>query len=167
MSRNFSKLLDEISAIPDADGVIRPLNRGTAGKKAGGALTTIRDVMMKAGLDADKVKPFTGRPATIREKGVKVGDKVLVKGKTATTDKPAPATPPEHVALRVARAIGEMKQHAQGRDLNGPVTPKQLAACHALARAGEMSQQEVADVEKALNDKRALPTYLLRKLSNA
>ncbi|MFP3648428.1 hypothetical protein, partial [Paraburkholderia sp. SIMBA_054] len=80
--------------------------KGYAGKKTGqSTLTkpmTVRDVMAKAGLDADKVKPFTGKPATIREKGVKVGDRVMVKGKTAMTDKPAPAAEPrEHTALRV------------------------------------------------------------------
>lgn len=152
MARNFSKLLDEISSIPDADGVIRPLNRGTAGKKVVRPTSTksmtVHEVIAKAGPDADKVQPFTGKKPA----------------KTAPGER---AEPREHTALRVARAIGEMKRFAQGKNLNGPVTEEQLKACHALARAGEMSQDEVADVEKALNDKRCLPTYLLRKLSNA
>lgn len=128
---------------------------------------TVREVMAKAGLDADKVKPFTGKPATIGEKGVKVGDHVMVKGKHAMTDKPAPvAESKEHTALRVARLLSEMKAHAAGKDLNGPVTEQQLKACHALSRAGEMSQEEVADVEKAMKDGRALPLYIIKKLGS-
>lgn len=97
----------------------------------------------------------------------KPGDKVMVKGRKAVPAKSVAAAPKEHVALRIADAISEMKKHAQGRELNGAVTEKQLAACKALSAAGEMSHDEVADVEKAMNDGRALPTYLLRKLSNA
>lgn len=157
-TNQFEALLDELHAAS--------VDRGYSAQKPLVKSQTIREVMAKAGLDADKAKPFTGKPATIREGGVKVGDHVMVKGKTATTDKPS-AEPREHTALRVARAIGEMKAYAQGKDLNCPVTEQQLQACHALARAGEMSKEEVADVEKAFNDKRALPTYILRKLSNA
>ncbi|WP_211606165.1 hypothetical protein [Paraburkholderia nemoris] len=123
--------------------------KGSAGKNAGKSAPqkTIREVMAKAGLDADKVTPFTG--------------------KQATPDKPAPAAEPrEHIAMRVARAIGETKAHAQGKDLNGPVTEQQLKACHALSRAGEMSQEEVADVEKAMKDGRALPLYIIKKLGS-
>jgi len=108
-----------------------------------------------------------GGRVTIREK-TNVGDAVAVKGKrTVKADPGANAVPKEHVGLRVARAIGEMKARAMGEDLNGPVTEEQLKACHLLARTGQMSQEEVADVEKALSDKRALPTYLLNKLRNA
>ncbi|CAE6694009.1 hypothetical protein R69619_00388 [Paraburkholderia nemoris] len=159
----FEALLDDLHRESVAKGYARnKVVRPTIAKSM-----TLHEVMAKAGIDADKVKPFTGKPATTREKGVRVGEHVMVKGKAAMTDKPALAAEPrEHTALRIARLIGEMKQHAQGHDLNGPVTPEQLAACHALARAGEMSQEEVADVEKALSDKRALPLYLLKKLGS-
>ncbi|WP_146014344.1 hypothetical protein [Paraburkholderia rhynchosiae] len=101
---------------------------------------------------------------SLKTVAVKLGKKKVVKpAKTAPVDRPEPR---EHTALRVARLIGEMKQHAQGRDLNGPVTPDQLAACQALARAGEMTPDEVADVEKALSDQRALPLYLIKKLGS-
>ncbi|TCG08851.1 hypothetical protein BZM27_09375 [Paraburkholderia steynii] len=163
---NFELLCDDLHRAAVA--------KGYADKKSGQATIkksmTLHEVIAKAGLDPDRVTPFTGKPATIRERGVKVGDHVMVQGKKAVTDKSMPVDrfePPEHVALRVGRAIADMKLHAQGANLNGPVTEDQLKACHALARAGEMSQEEVADVEKALNDKRALPTYILRKLSNA
>ena len=113
-----------------------------------------------------------GGKVTIRETA-KVGDPIHVKGKEARNAKPkadpdpgADAVPREHVGLRVARAIGDMKRHAMGQDLNGPVTEQQLQACHLLARTGKMTSEEVADVEKALSDKRALPSYILRKLGS-
>jgi hypothetical protein len=145
------------------------VSRGYAGKKvARPTITksmTLYEVMAKAGIDADKVKPFTGKPATIRERGVKVGDKVLVKGKTAATDKPSPAAETrEHTALRGARLLGEMKTHAMGSDLNGKVTEAQLKACHALARQGELKEEDVEAVKSALDDGRALPLYIIKKL---
>jgi len=111
-----------------------------------------------------------GGRVTIRETA-KVGDKVAISGKKAEKVKPkadagANAVPKEHVGIRVARAIGEMKAHAMGQDLNGPVTEQQLQACHLLARTGKMTMEEVADVEKALSGKRALPTYILRRLGS-
>jgi len=160
---NFELLCDDLHRQAVAKGYAgKKVMRPTIAKPM-----TVREVMSKAGIDADKVTPFTGKPATIREKGVKVGDKVLVKGKTAATDKPATAAEPRaHTALRVARLLGEMKRNAQGADLNGPVSEKQLLACEALSRAGELSKEEVADVEKAMKDGRALPTWILKKLGS-
>jgi hypothetical protein len=137
MVNQFEALLDELHAAS--------LDKGYSAQKPLAKSQTIREVMAKAGMDIDKVKPFTGKPAT--------------------TDKPVAAAPKEHIALR-ARAIGEMKKHAQGLELNGPVSEDQLKACHALAAAGEMSHDEVVDVESAMKDARALPTYLLKKLGS-
>ncbi|MCI0146666.1 hypothetical protein KNO81_12285 [Paraburkholderia sediminicola] len=160
----FDMLLDDLHR--------EAVAKGYAGKKVVRSTITksmtVREMMAKAGIDPDTVRPFTGKPATIREKGVKVGDRVMVKGKKAMTDKPAPAAEPkEHTALRVARLLSEMKTAAMGRELNGKVTEVQLKAAHALAHAGELSEAEVADVKAAMDVGRALPTYILRKLSNA
>lgn len=158
----FEALCDELhrEAVKKGMAVKKVVRKSTLTKSAPGSLA---EFFAKAQAAGGKV--------TIREKGVKTGDKVLVKGKEAVTAKPkadpgANAVPKEHVGLRVARAIGDMKAHAMGTDLNGPVTEQQLHACHLLARTGKMTMEEVADVEKALNDKRALPSYILRKLGS-
>jgi hypothetical protein len=160
---NFELLCDDLHRQAVAKGYAgKKVMRPTIAKPM-----TVREVMSKAGIDADKVTPFTGKPATIREKGVKVGDHVMVKGKTAMTDKPAPAAEPsEHTALRVARLLGEMKAHAMGTDLNGKVTEAQLKACHALARQGELKEEDVEAVKSALDDGRALPLYIIKKLGS-
>ena len=154
----FEALCDDLHRAAVKKGGVRKTS--TLSKSAPGSL---EEFFAKAEAAGGKV--------TIREKGVKTGDKVLVKGKTAVTAKPksdpgSNPVPKEHVGLRVARAIGDMKAHAMGQDLNGPVTEQQLQACHLLARTGKMSMDEVADVEKALSDKRALPTYILKKLGS-
>jgi hypothetical protein len=161
---NFEALCDDLYKASVATGyAVKKVVRKTS------TLTksqTVQEAMLKAGLNPGELKPFTGKPATIREKGVKVGDKVLVKGKKAVTDKPVDAEPKEHTALRVARLLSEMKTAAMGRELNGKVTEVQLKAAHALAHAGEMSEAEVADVKAAMDDGRALPTYILKKLGS-
>ena len=159
----FEALLDDLHRESVAKGYSREkVVRPTITKSM-----TLHEVMAKAGIDADKVRPFSGKPATIREKGVRIGDNVTIKGKQVMTDKPVPvAESKEHTALRGARLLSEMKAHAVGKDLNGPVTEQQLKACHALARAGEMSQEEVADVEKAMTDGRALPLYIIKKFGS-
>jgi len=129
---------------------------------------TVQEAMLKAGLDPQKLRPFTGKPPVMREQGTTVGQKVLVKGKQAIqTDPGANAEPPEHTGIRVAKAINEMRAHAMGKDINGPVTPAQLEACKLLARTGRLEPAEVDDVEAALNDGRALPSHILRKLGSS
>jgi hypothetical protein len=128
---------------------------------------TVQEAMLKAGLDPQKLRPFTGKPPVMREQGTTVGQKVLVKGKQAIQADPGVnAEPPEHPGIRVAKAISEMRAHARGKDINGPVTPGQLEACRLLVRTGRMEPWEVDDVERALNDRRALPSHILRKLGS-
>ena len=158
MARNFSKLLDELDAIPHPiTGGYDPIRRrnvdrtSTAGKVVRARSTlakSLPDLMLKAGIDTTKLKPFAGSK------------------KPAKTEPVERVEPREHAALRVARLLGEMKRNAQGANLNGPVSEKQLLACEALSRAGELSQDEVADVEKAMKDGRALPLYIIKKLGS-
>lgn len=163
----FEQLLNEmhLEAVKKGYAVKKVVSKSTLTKSQ-----TVQEAMLKAGLNPGELKPFTGK-VTIREKGAREGDPILAKGKDAVLAKPKAgpgenAEPPEHVGLRVARAIGDMKRHALGADLNGPVTEKQFQACHLLARTGKMSMGDVEEVEKALNDGRALPTYILKKLGS-
>lgn len=173
MPRNFSKLLDELDAMPHpVTGEYSPIKRRNVNRTStAGKVVRARGTVAKSA-PATSLKEFfakaraAGGPVTIRETA-KVGDKVVVKGKKAVTDKPVDAEPKEHTALRVARLLSEMKTAAMGRELNGKVTEVQLKAAHALAHAGEMSEAEVADVKAAMDDGRALPSYILRKLTNA
>ena len=111
-----------------------------------------------------------GGKVTIREKA-NLGDPIHVKGKEARNAKPKAdqgenAEPPEHPGLRVAKAINEMRAHAIGKSINSAVKPEQLEACKLLARTGRLDPSEVDDVEAALNDGRALPSHILRKLGS-
>jgi hypothetical protein len=160
MARNneFELLLDDLYA--------ESVKRGMVADRTSkpGKLAKSRAPLRKSSpFTASIAKAQTPGKVTIHERA-NVGDAVKVKGKQAVPAKSVAAEPKEHVALRVAGAISEMKKHAQGRELNGAVTELQLKACKALAAAGEMSQDEVADVEKAMSDGRALPTYLLKKM---
>src|ERR1700692_3499026 len=63
---------------------------------------TVQEAMLKAGLDPQKLRPFTGKPPVMREQGTTVGQ-VLVKGKQAIQADPGVnAEPPEHPGIRVA-----------------------------------------------------------------
>jgi hypothetical protein len=114
-------------------------------------------------------KAGKGGVRIVASESAKPGTKLAVQGGKVVkpvADKPVDAEPREHTALRVARLLSEMKQHALGRDWNGKISEKQLLACHALSRAGEMSEDEVAQVKSAMDDGRALPSHVMRKLAN-
>ncbi len=168
MAENFSKLLDELDAMPHPiTGEYSPL-RGRRVDKTSPAGKVIRARPATLGksriVDWNTALLKAQANGSVKTVAAKLGEKKFIKpAKTAPVDR---AEPREHTALRGERLIGEIKQQAQGRDLNGPVSEDQLKAFHALARAGEMSQEDVEAVEKALSDKRALPLYLIKKVGS-
>ena len=168
MARNFSKLLDELDAMPHPiTGEYSPIKRRNVGKTLAAAkVVRVRSTLAKSA-PPTFLKDFfaeaqaAGGKVTIAETSAKAGKKKPAK--TAPVER---AEPREHTALRVARLLGEMKAHAMGSDLNGRVTEVQLKACHALARQGELKEEDVEAVRSALDDGRALPLYIIKKLGS-
>jgi hypothetical protein len=151
MSR-YSKLLDEVSAIPDADGVIRPLiGRRSTGKKVVKARASktlakslsVQELLAKAGIDA-KVKPFTGKkPATLPD----------VDG--AST----PATL-RHEALKHA-----IVQHAVANENpNSPISEAMLNRVLKMAKAGHLTNDQARRTVEYHSKGLALPTDVMHAI---
>lgn len=166
---NFSKLLDELDAMPHpVTGQYEPIRAARRVDKTSPAGKVVRARPTTPGksriVDWNTALLKAQADGSMKTVAVKLDKKKVVK--PAKTAPAANAEPREHVALRVGALMADLKRHAQGAELNGNVTEKQLLACRALARQGELTEEDVAAVQSALDDGRALPLWVLKKLGS-
>jgi hypothetical protein len=151
MSR-YSKLLDEVSAIPDADGMIRPLiGRKSAGKKVVKARSSktlaeslsVPELLVKAGIRG-RLTPFTGKkPAALPE----------------VDDASTPATL-RHEALKHA-----IVQHAVANENpNSPISEAMLNRVLKMAKAGHLSNDQARRTVECHSKGLALPTDVMHAI---
>lgn len=155
MSR-YSKLLDEVSEIPDADGVIRPLiGRKSDGKKVVKARAPLRKSML---VDWDRMMAkaqVAGGKVTIHEKG-KTAEKV-----------PAGS----HPGMRLEGLRAELHEHVKAQevspeDLRGPLSEKLLRRLVAAAKANKihLNAEDLDNLDRAFRSGNAIPAYLISRL---
>ena len=137
----FEALLDDLHR--------EAVAKGYVGKKAAQSAPTktIREVMAKAGLDADKVKPFTGKkpakPAALPN----------------ADDAPEPAKL-RHEALKQA-----IVAHAASHDdLNSPISEPMLNRVLKMAKAGQLTNDQARRTVEYHSKGLALPTDVMRAI---
>jgi hypothetical protein len=126
---------------------------------------TVQEAMLKAGLDPEKLKPFTGK-TTIREK-TNVGDKVLVKGKQAVKAAPLPDIEDAGVpaVLRHEHLKRAIVAHAAAHeDPNGPISEAVLNRVLKRAKAGQLSDDQARRTVEHHSKGLALPTDVIRAI---
>lgn len=122
--------------------------KGYSAKKPGqSTLTksmTVREVMAKAGLDADKVKPFTGKrpiePASLPD-------------------------PPEPAILRHEALKHAIVAHAAAHDnLNSPISEAMLNRVLNMAKAGQLTNDQARRTVEYHSKGLALPSDVMRAI---
>lgn len=144
-NNNFELLCDQLFSEAVAKGhagknVVRP----TITKSM-----TVREVMAKAGLDPDKVKPFTGKkpakPAALPD----------------TDSVPVPAKL-RHEVLKQA-----IVEHAAAHDnLNSPISEQMLNCVLKMAKVGQLTDDQARRTVEHHSKGLALPTDVMRAVAS-
>ncbi|WP_433704448.1 hypothetical protein [Paraburkholderia sacchari] len=124
--------------------------KGYADKKVGQSTIkkplTVREVMAKAGLDADAVKPFTGK------KPIKPADL---------------PDPPEPTILRHEALKQAIVAHAAAHDnLNSPISEQMLNRVLKMAKAGRLTNDQARRTVEYHSKGLALPTDVMRAVAS-
>lgn len=91
--------------------------------------------------------------------------KVLVKGKTAMTDKPVAAAPKEHVALRHEALKHAIVQHAVANENpNSPISEAMLNRVLKMAKAGHLSDDQARRTVACHSKGLSLPTDVMHAI---
>jgi len=127
---------------------------------------TVQEAMLKAGLNPGELKPFTGKPPVMREKGATVGTKVLVKGREA---KKAPLPDIEDAGVPAVLRHEHLKRaivaHAAAHeDPNGPISEAMLNRVLKRAKAGQLSDDQARRTVEHHSKGLALPTDVMRAI---
>ncbi|MDR6504070.1 hypothetical protein J2785_007264 [Burkholderia ambifaria] len=156
---NFSKLLDELDAMPHPiTGEYSPIKRRNVDKtSAAGKVVRARstlakslpDLMLKAGIDTTKLKPFTRKKAA---KPAALPD---------TEDVPMPAKL-RHEMLKQA-----IVEHAAAHDnLNSPISEPMLNRVLSMAKTGQLSNDQARRTVEHHSKGLALPTDVMRAIAS-
>lgn len=137
----FEALLAELHTVS--------LDKGYSAQKPLVKSLTIRQVMAKAGLDIDNVKPFTGKkpakPAALPD----------------TKNIPVPSTL-RHEMLKQA-----IVQHAAAHDnLNSPISEPMLHRVLQMAKAGRLTDDQARRTVEHHSKRLALPSDVMRAISS-
>jgi hypothetical protein len=129
---------------------------------------TIHEVMAKAGIDLSAAKPFTGKPPVIHEKGVTVGQKVLIRGKrvmrAALPDADDAGVP---AVLRHELLKRAIVAHAVANDtLNSPISELMLHRVLRMAKAGQLTDDQARRTVEYHSKGLALPSDVMRAVAS-
>lgn len=161
-----SQLLSDVHSFgSDSFAPVRKVVRKTSLTKS----QTVQEAMLKPGMDPDKLKPFTGKPPVMREKGAAVGTKVLVKGRQAVKAAPLPdaGDVPVSAALRHEHLKRAIVAHAAAHDdFNSPISEPMLNRVLSLAKSGRLSDDQARRTVEHHSKGLALPTDVMRAVAS-
>ncbi|REG61555.1 hypothetical protein B0G80_4408 [Paraburkholderia sp. BL6669N2] len=137
----FEALLDELHAAS--------IDKGYSEQKPLVKSLTIREVMAKAGIDADKVKPFTGKKPA---KAAALPD---------ANDASTPATSRHEMLKQTIVA------HAAAHDdLNSAISEQMLNRVLKMAKAGQLTNDQARRTVEYHSKGLALPTDVMRAIAS-
>ncbi|SOE59178.1 hypothetical protein SAMN05414139_01487 [Burkholderia sp. D7] len=128
---------------------------------------TVQEAMLKAGIDPEKLKPFTGKPPVMREKGATVGTKALVKGRQAVKAAPLPDAGDVGVpaALRHEHLKRAIVAHAAAHDdFNSPISEPMLNRVLKMAKAGQLTDDQARRTVEYHSKGLSLPTDVMHAI---
>ncbi|MFM0385867.1 hypothetical protein [Paraburkholderia dipogonis] len=157
MARNFSKLLDELDAIPHPiTGEYSPVKRRNSDK------TSVAGKVVRARSPLAKSAPATSlQDVLAKAQAAGAAAKIMASKLANADDAPEPATL-RHEALKQA-----IVAHAVAHDdLNSPISEQMLNRVLKMAKAGHISDDQARRTVEHHSKGLALPTDVMRAIAS-